>query len=201
MALNKIMSPIGFKLSDVLDNDQLWANSKTRCWYSLSQWQDIQPGAIWAWFRRQNHVKINTKHSVEAQRFCWLLLIYQFKRGAGKERGNKRILLRSAAEIMNWSDWPNSQQESERKGELLLSALHLLGGVPIPGVVVILAVLLSPEPADFTIFLEVLRSVLQSVLGESVSFFFVGGWWWIVVSIRLWGRVSGCCCCRWWGCK
>lgn len=44
--------------------------------------------------------------------------------------------------------------------------LHLLGGVSIPSVVVILTVLLSPEPTDFTIFLEFLGTVLQRVFGE-----------------------------------
>lgn len=47
--------------------------------------------------------------------------------------------------------------------------LHLLGGVPVPGVVFILAVLLSPQTADFTLFLEFFGLLLQSVLGGSFS--------------------------------
>lgn len=47
--------------------------------------------------------------------------------------------------------------------------LHLLGGVSIPGVVVILTVLLSPQSADFTLLLEVLGPLLHSCLGECFS--------------------------------
>lgn len=47
-----------------------------------------------------------------------------------------------------------------------MTALHLLGGVPIPGVVVLLTVFLSPQPADFTVFLEVLGPLLQTLLGH-----------------------------------
>lgn len=38
--------------------------------------------------------------------------------------------------------------------------LHLLGGVPVPGVVVVLAVLLRPESADVPVLLEVFGSLL-----------------------------------------
>lgn len=44
-----------------------------------------------------------------------------------------------------------------------------MGGVPVPGVIVILAVVLCPEPADFTVFLEVLWPLFQVVLGEGFS--------------------------------
>lgn len=50
-----------------------------------------------------------------------------------------------------------------------MTALHLLGGVPVPGVVVLLAVFLSPQPADFTVFLEVLGPLLQTLLGHGFS--------------------------------
>lgn len=38
--------------------------------------------------------------------------------------------------------------------------LHLLGGVPVPGIVVVLAVLLRPESADVPVLLEVFGSLL-----------------------------------------
>lgn len=50
-----------------------------------------------------------------------------------------------------------------------MTVLHLLGGIPVPRVVVLLTVLLSPEPADLTIFLEVFGPLLQSLLGQSFS--------------------------------
>lgn len=57
----------------------------------------------------------------------------------------------------------------QTEGRAAVAMLHLLGRVPIPGVVIVLAVLLSPEPADFTIFLEILGPLLQSVFGQSFS--------------------------------
>lgn len=48
-------------------------------------------------------------------------------------------------------------------------ALHLLGGIAIPGVVVVLAVLLGPQSVDFAIFFEVLRPLFQSALAKSFS--------------------------------
>lgn len=61
---------------------------------------------------------------------------------------------------MHWSHWTN---------HTAVSALHLLGGVPVPGVVFIFAVLLSPELADLSILLEVLALLLHSVLVDTFS--------------------------------
>lgn len=41
--------------------------------------------------------------------------------------------------------------------------LHLLGGVSVPGVVLVLAVLLRPQPTDFTVFLKVLGLCLHGL--------------------------------------
>lgn len=49
--------------------------------------------------------------------------------------------------------------------QLWRKVLHLLGGVSIPGVVVLLAVLLRPQSADISIFLEFFGPLLHSLRG------------------------------------
>lgn len=72
--------------------------------------------------------------------------------------------------VLEWLHYNIHLGKDERGGDVRIGAdrnkasfpdLHLLGWVSIPGVVVILTVLLSPELADFTIFLEVLGTVRQ----------------------------------------
>lgn len=60
-------------------------------------------------------------------------------------------------------------RETRRKISTLGELLHLLGRVPIPGGVVLLAVLLSPQPADIAIFLEVFGLLVHTVRGAGFS--------------------------------
>lgn len=49
--------------------------------------------------------------------------------------------------------------------QLQSTVLHLLGGVSIPGVVVLLAVLLCPQSADISILLELFGPLLHPLRG------------------------------------
>lgn len=84
--------------------------------------------------------------------------------GAVKERteGSKRTQIFTVVRL-------NSFTGLKREKGRAAAQLHLLSRVSIPGVVVILTVLLSPEPADFTIIFEIFGPVLCSVFGQSFS--------------------------------
>lgn len=49
--------------------------------------------------------------------------------------------------------------------QLWRQVLHLLGGVSVPGVVVLLAVLLRPQSADISILFEFFGPLLRSLCG------------------------------------